>query len=360
MTATSTLHPAAVERSSSLIAALRQPRRCISGPSFDALWFWGAPLWALALCLGFAVAATALPAGWSPQAAGFAAGVSVLTSAHLIAVAPRVYLNRDIFSAHPLRFTAVPVFLFAALALSKPLLIAGLVLAVFWDVYHSAMQTFGLGRIYDAKAGADPHWGRKLDRSINLALYAGPVLAGASLSAHLASLGEFDAVGFELLAAAPARLEGQLGLFRVVVAAAALAVVAFYIAAYRRRAAEGHAVSTHKMVLLASTGLVSVVAWGFLPPLLAFATANIFHAAQYFAMVWLKEGERMSRRLAPAGARPATRRAFALFLLFCFSFGAVYLLVEDDRSWILAAFLTVSLMHFWYDSFVWSVRKKQV
>lgn len=344
----------------SLFAALQERKRCISAPAFDAFWFWGAPLWTLALCLAFALFTELLPSAVDARVAGFAAGVSILTSAHLIAVAPRIYLNPDIFRAHPLRFTLVPLLLFAALAAAKPLLIAGLVLATFWDVYHSAMQTFGLGRIYDMKAGADPHWGRRLDKILNLALYAGPVLAGASLTAHLAAFDEFQAVGLDLLAMAPARLEGGLGVFRVAVAVTGLSAVAVYVAAYRRRAAHGHPISTHKLVLLASTGFVSVVSWGFLPPLLAFAVANIFHAVQYFAMVWLKEGDRMSRRAALGRSAPANKTAFALFILFCFGFGAIYLLVEGQRSWVLAVFLTVSLMHFWYDSFVWSVRKKQV
>ena len=32
----------------------------------------------------------------------------------------------------------------------------------------------------------------------------------------------------------------------------------------------------------------------------------------------------------------------------------------DDSAWLYAFFLLISLMHFWYDSFVWSVAKKQV
>ena len=37
------------------------------------------------------------------------------------------------------------------------------VLATFWDVYHSALQTFGFARIYDRKLGNDPTVGRRLD-----------------------------------------------------------------------------------------------------------------------------------------------------------------------------------------------------
>jgi hypothetical protein len=47
------------------------------------------------------------------------------------------------------------------------------VLATFWDVYHSALQTFGFARIYDRKAGNDPMVGRRLDWHLNQLLYAG-------------------------------------------------------------------------------------------------------------------------------------------------------------------------------------------
>jgi len=34
--------------------------------------------------------------------------------------------------------------------------------------------------------------------------------------------------------------------------------------------------------------------------------------------------------------------------------------LEDAKTWVLAVSLTVSILHFWYDGFIWSVRKKQV
>ena len=59
------------------------------------------------------------------------------------------------------------------------------VLAVWWDVYHSSLQTFGFGRIYDAKVKNNPTTGRRLDYWMNLFLYLGPVLAGAHFADHI-------------------------------------------------------------------------------------------------------------------------------------------------------------------------------
>ena len=68
--------------------------------------------------------------------------------------------------------------------------------AVWWDVYHSSLQTFGFGRIYDAKQGNNPHAGRKLDIAMNLFLYVGPVLAGAQFAQHIRN----SLLGFDFFA----------------------------------------------------------------------------------------------------------------------------------------------------------------
>jgi hypothetical protein len=42
-----------------------------------------------------------------------------------------------------------------------------------------------------------------------------------------------------------------------------------------------------------------------------------------------------------------------------FLYGAVFGALDEFSSKALAATLTVSLLHFWYDGFIWSVRKNQ-
>lgn len=39
-------------------------------------------------------------------------------------------------------------------------------IALYWDEWHSLMQTFGFGRIYDARLGNDVNLGRKLDMGL--------------------------------------------------------------------------------------------------------------------------------------------------------------------------------------------------
>ena len=337
---------------------LADPARAIGGPRFDMLFFWGAPVIASILVWAWVLTARAMPADAGQSAVAWLAyAVGVLTFAHLVAVVPRAYLNRDVFSANRGRLLIVPVLLLAALLVSPILLVCAAVLVVFWDVHHSAMQTFGIGRIYDMKAGNGPNVLRSTDLRLNWALYVGPIAAGASLVAHAESFEDFARLDWTLLASGPGIVASHVDSIRYAAVAAWAFAIAWAIRDYRAAAAGGYAMPAHKAALLVSTGLVSVLAWGFAPPFMAFAIINLFHAVQYFALVWLKEGGRISAVLPGGGSRPSL--ALAAFLLACAAFGILYAAI-DQKSLLIAPFLACSLLHFWFDSFVWSVRKKQV
>jgi len=269
---------------------------------------------------------------------------------------PRAYLNREVFAAHARRLTIVPAVLIAAFFLSPALLVLGTLLVVFWDVHHTAMQNFGLGRIYDMKAGNDALALRRTDLVLNWALYVGPLAAGASLLSHFAGFGALRTIDLAALAAAPGVIESHSGPIRALAVAAWAGTFLFAAFAYVGEMRRFYRLPAHKAALLLSTGGVSIAAWGFAPPFMAFAIVNLFHAIQYFAIVWLKEGGRIREklRLAPRG-----RIGFPLFLGLCALFGTAYFAANAFKL-LLAPFIACSLLHFWYDSFVWSVRKKQV
>ena len=172
--------------------SLADPARSIGGPRFDAAFFWGAPLLASVLVWTWLLVALTLPAHLGQRAVSLLAySVAVLTFAHLIAVAPRASLNRQDFEDNRTKLVAVPIALIAALLVSPVLLVCAAVLTVFWDVHHSAMQTFGLGRIYDMKSGNAPNVLRTTDLRLNWALYVGPIAAGFSLFTHVESFADF-------------------------------------------------------------------------------------------------------------------------------------------------------------------------
>jgi len=81
--------------------------------------------------------------------------IGIIIHAHLFAVFFRSHGNGAIRSLHPFRFLLVPVVLYLAMVSSVWVLISVSVLATFWDVYHSALQTFGFARICQPSRGSD-------------------------------------------------------------------------------------------------------------------------------------------------------------------------------------------------------------
>jgi len=347
-----------VERRALIAGGLADPDRSIGGPRFDAIFFWGAPLIASFLVWAWLLGAMILPVALGQAAVSLLVyAVAVLTFAHLVAVVPRAYLNRQVFDDNRTRLVAVPILLVLALLVSPMLLVCAAVLTVFWDVHHSAMQTFGIGRIYDMKSGTGPNVLRTTDLRLNWALYVGPIAAGFSLLAHFQSFDDFSRLDWQALATMPGVIESKAAAIRYAAIAAWAATLVWAAIEYRAAAARGYRMPAQKAALLGATGIVSICAWGLAPPFIAFTIINLFHAVQYFALVWLKEGDRIAAGLGRAGARRPI--ALASFLILCAGFGMAYA-ATSKTSLLIAPFVACSLLHFWFDSFVWSVRKKQV
>ncbi|WP_447765335.1 hypothetical protein [Sphingopyxis panaciterrae] len=347
----------AAHRGRRFVAALSDPDRAIRGPLFDMLFFWGAPVFALLFVDLWLGAAFATPHQMGENMAyALLVFTLVLTNAHLFAVAPRAYFNREVFEQNRGRLTIVPLVLLAGFLISPLLLIVGGVIAFFWDAHHSAMQNFGLSRIYDMKAGNGPQMLRRADMRLNWILYVGPLAAGASLMTHLHAFDDLRGTSLQQFAALPGAMEGHLPLIGWLATIAYVAIIGWAAVDYRAAMMAGYRPAAHKLALMGTTGLVSLLAWGFSSPLVAFIAINIYHAVQYFALVWLKEGDRMT-----ALGRRSRRTTLILFFAACGAAGVAYQLASGAGIAVLMApFVATSLLHFWFDSFVWSVRKKQV
>ena len=335
----------------------------IAGPVYDGVMFIGAPV--LALGLGAALSGTALADeelelfGHPGTATSIFIGSFIM--AHLVLVVVRSHANREVFSRHPRRFVAAPALVLLLLCASDWVLAVAIVVTTWWDVVHSSLQTFGLGRIYDARQGNPPELGRRLDLGLNLLLYAGPVLAGATLLDHLMSFAAFERVGAAVFRQVPVYAEAhQAALARgLLLVGAGFLVV--YALGYLRLARRGYRVSPQKLALLVCTGACSIFTWGFNSFGEAFFIMNFFHAWQYFGLVWWTERGNLRRRLGVDGRRWGGALALGLVLVLAFGYGVWAECVDGRQQRVaLAVTLVVSLMHFWYDGFIWSVRRRAV
>lgn len=333
----------------------------IVSAGFDRIFFIYSPL--LAAALPFVISYSdrlmaETPLGTEPQpVVGLLLGSFIY--AHLALVVFRSHGNPTIFRSYPIRFTVVPVALFLAMWSSPWIAVAVSVLVTWWDVYHSGLQTFGLGRIYDARAGNPPELGRRLDWGLNLLLYVGPILGGAALMAHVNDFMEFEEVGAAFFTAIPAQASQHARTLTLAVCAAGAAFLAYYILSWVRLAKAGYHVSPQKVTLYVTTGAVSLYAWGFNPFGHAFFVMNFFHAWQYFAIVWSTDRQNVRRIFGLSSVPGGQWLSLALFIALPLGFGFWGEAYAHATSLVIL-WNVIAVMHFWYDGFIWSVRKQQV
>jgi hypothetical protein len=284
----------------------------------------------------------------------------IFTMAHLFIVIFRAYANPAIFKRHTSRFIWTPVILFTAMMLSSWVLVFIFVLAVWWDVYHSSLQTFGLARIYDKKEGNDPKAGRWLDKGINLLLYLGPVLGGVTLFDHIGHFDKFQDVGSAFFSVIPAWARAHHRVLTWATLGIGLPYFIFYVYSYWRMSQEGYRISRQKVLLLVSTGFCSVYTWGFNSFGQAFFIMNFFHALQYFALVWHHEKGNITSAFGMNRLARSWPAGLVFFLAISFGYGIWAKMWGESTHLAFSVLLTVSIMHFWYDGFVWSVSRREV
>jgi hypothetical protein len=334
----------------------------IVGRGYDWAFFLAPPV--IALALGGLISGSRFSVHhfrfWGHPVTAATLAVGALTHAHLAAVFFRSHLNPGIFRRYPLRFIAAPILLFAAMMASVAVMLVVTVLVVFWDVYHSGLQTFGLARIYDRNHGNDARAGRRLDYWLNHLLYAGPILGGAAMLAHVEKLELVDEIGWSRIAAIPPFLAfHQRDLTRAVIAVGTI-FLGVYVFGYARLRRLGYRISPLKVYLLASTGLCSLYTWGWNAFGEAFFIMNFFHAVQYLGLVWWAEGDNLRRALRAPASRSGAVLTGLVFLGALAAYGLFAEVQEPDIRSLWCITQVVALMHFWYDGFIWSVTRKQV
>ena len=337
----------------------------IVGRGYDAAFFLAAPIVAVAVG-GVVMGITGTDTG--VDVFGSATTIQMLClrtliHAHLVIVLARSHFNRRVFARTPARFVVVPVVALFLLLVSPTLLALSLGVVIVWDLVHSSLQTFGLGRIYESRAGGDPSRGRAAELWLNHAIYLGPFLAGPVFLLVVGVALSPLVATFPQVVPLAAAIEGAAPVIRVVAVVASVAAVVVYVVVTVRAVRAGAAFSVPKHVLYASTAIACVAAWGFNSFGQALLIVNVFHAVQYFGLVaWLERGSLADRlRL---GGRHAGLLVFAVLvlagLLYGFWLGAagqLWLPPGAPQTVCLAVVNLVALLHFWYDGFIWSVRR---
>ncbi len=177
---------------------------------------------------------------------------------------------------------------------------------------------------------------------------------------HFEDFNEYEPLEAKFFTSIPAFMEGNQAYFAWSIIISGTLFLAYYVYANWRMHQSGREVSWQKIYILVSTGLVSIYTWGFNSFGEAFFIMNLFHAVQYFGIVWAMENKNMSRMFRADRLGQLAKPITALvFVGLAIAYGVWVELINTEIRTLWAITMVVSLMHFWYDGFIWSVRKKQ-
>ena len=275
----------------------------------------------------------------------------------------RAYGDRALFERFRWRFIIAPIFLVVVCVgfyfwhtTTNPV-----VMVVFaWGVWHGMMQTYGFGRIYDAKMGSFAAVTRRLDfATCGIWFAAGVILSPARMTDTLDGLYE---CGLPFIS--PTGVHAlQQSLFFVAVAASIL-----WIANYVRTWIGGARQNPVKLALF----ITSIAFWwycnnGVANILAGIALFEVFHDVQYLSLVWIYNRNRVEKDSSIGGfMRFVFRRSGSLVGLYIglvFAYGSIGYLNHhigiDTITRVLTGIVAASgLLHFYYDGFIWKVREK--
>src|SRR5881396_2812541 len=273
----------------------------------------------------------------------------------------RAYGDRALFQRFRWRFIFAPIFLVVVCATSFLWDLKNIVLIAFiWGVWHGMMQTYGFGRIYDAKVGSFAALTRRLDFALCGIWFATAVLLSSQRMTD--TLESYYSAGGPFIP--PGLLRGaQQGLLVL-----ALAVSGVFLANFIWMWIQGKRPSPVKLVLL----VTSISFWWYCNNIVAsvlvgIALFEVFHDVQYLSLVWIYNRKRVESDRSIGGfMRFVFRRSGALVGLYIgliFAYGALGYYKSsigiDVVKRILTGVVTASaLLHFYYDGFIWKVREK--
>jgi len=287
----------------------------------------------------------------------------LITSGHIYLSFFRTHLNKKVLKKHVGKFSLALSLVFGLLYFSDTCFGLSIIVLIWWDVWHTSMQSFGFGRIYDVRAGNDPKMSRTQDWILNLVIYIGPILAGLTLKDHvldsfvaadktLNSYYFFDFVQW---------IDMNQFNIRILVIGLGILYIIYYILFTAKIMKKGYVLSTEKTVLYFTFAGVNIYAWGFNGLLLGYFIVNVFHGIQYYFFVFCNEIRSPNQVFNKFG-----RYQVLFFVLFFLATFLIAVVSEGGarvgsygRFWYVLI-LSASFYHYWVDGFVWSVRKRDV
>ena len=263
---------------------------------------------------------------------------------------------------------AIPALVIVPAAMGLGILAAAV--ASIFDLWHTSMQQHGVARIYSGKAGDTNARAARLELACAVVWYTTVVAwsdtwaMGIAGTLHGAGLPVFEYTSI-----------GGWRAARLALLAASLGLLGWYLRHALDLWRTKRIVAVHKHAVHAVMFLVAIYAYRAGSWYRAQAVQNLFHAFQYFFIVWVFGN--LSIRRAATVPGTAYRALFGRWwgigifagLVFLYG-GASYFLPDvfrpvttsENRRFELAGAVVAAslLLHFYVDSFIWKVRDRDV
>ena len=335
------------------------PSRWMISPLWDGILFIASPL----LC-----ALVILPLGSVIGSLEIYAFVLAFVSfGHHLPGFMRAYGDHDLFTQYRLRFILGPIGAFLAFYYFAIHNLNGMILLlIMWDLWHLMMQHYGFMRIYDAKIGSTSRITARLDFWMCFGWFLTIALWSPLYRSSL--LTQMYQTGVPYVA--PQIFSSFLWITTIATIAVTLTNLIHCCMKFQSK----QPLSSVKWLLHGITILFLYTVWIWAEDLyLGIATFNVFHAVQYFAVVWI-----FNRNLVDRGHSVTvfTRFLFrghnlliALYLILILGYGGLnfigqqyvqYFPVSEQLITILLALGgTSTFLHYYFDGFIWKVRQKK-
>lgn len=329
------------------LAAVSSDRFIVS-PLYDTLFFIASPL------LGIAVVLTA--ARFLPAVTVESGVLIYFAIGHHVPTFLRAYGDPDEFTANRFRLLWIPALvlpLIGAIVLLDSRLLG---LLFIWDQYHFVRQHYGFMRIYDAKNQSLAVGRVNLDQLLCFSWFLA-IITHSDLYSFI-----YTSAFLDLGIAFP----GWIGtLLRDATLAAAIAVGLAYAVKLLRRYSSGEPVSVLKLAITGTTYGVWTWAYVIFPhPALSYPISSFFHCLQYDALAWHYNNVK-AQRLDPRAGNALFRyisasRHLWLYLGAIGSYGLFsHFGTLIAPTAIVIANRTTAVLHYYFDSFIWRVRRPE-
>ncbi len=328
----------------------------------DYIWFVSLP---------FAAVCFALVSGHYLPGAALAAIALWVTIPHHFVTWLRVYGSPAEFARFKERFIVGPVVLVAfAYGLIQWAPLSLVLIVTLWDHQHSLMQQYGFARVYDFKAKAGAPATAKFDLAFNW-IFFGNMLVVSPL---------FSAVWVRMLHEwhLPISAEAVQWVHQISWTLA-IGYGLIYLGHIAYCARRGLALNPLKYAFLLSSYFLWYFTSFTTAYLLVFAVAHrIMHGIQYIVMVYFYNRHKVERTGGDSALLRyvASKRGVKFFILLCAAYALVFHALSEglvrDFGFGLVGFNTnfdlfsysllssFALIHYYYDAFIWKVRKKDV